>query len=90
MDFIERIFNLAPDDGSGSLEIVIVVALALMLVGLLVRARTRRNASHSQIEPKVRHTTSELYATRQTASLKGLAQQVDSAKTSEKQPTEKH
>ena len=90
MDFIERIFNFAPDDGSGSLEIVVVVALALILVGVLLRVRARRKPASSRIEQRLEHTPSELDAARQTASLKGLAQRVDSANIKEKQTTEKH
>ena len=90
MDFIERIFNQSPDDGSGSLEIVIVVGLGLLLVGLLIRLSARRDPSSSQIEQEPKQTSSELEADRQTASLNGLAQRVDSANIDEKQPTEKH
>jgi hypothetical protein len=42
MDFIERIFGIAPDGGSGSFEVLLFL---IPIVGLyaLYRARSRRN-----------------------------------------------
>ena len=45
MDFIERIFGIAPDGGSGSLEamlFILPVAIATIVVVLRNRARIRR------------------------------------------------
>jgi len=41
MDFIERIFGIAPDGGSGSLEFLLVV---LPIAGVLLLAHWRRRA----------------------------------------------
>ena len=41
MDFIERIFGLSPDGGSGSLEFLIL-AVAVVGLYLVYRAWTRR------------------------------------------------
>jgi len=44
MDFIERIFGVAPDGGSGSLEAAIIFAICAgaALLGYLKTRRTRR------------------------------------------------
>ena len=34
MDFIESLFNVSPDDGSGTLEVVILSALCAILITL--------------------------------------------------------
>ena len=44
MDFIERIFGIAPDAGSGSLEAALVVA-ALVVTTLVVMSRKRARAA---------------------------------------------
>jgi hypothetical protein len=46
MDFIERIFGISPDGGSGSLEILLLVAplVALALLYNLRRARRSRRS----------------------------------------------
>ena len=42
MDWIEQIFGIEPDMGSGALEILIVGAVVLIVVGVVVmRRRTR-------------------------------------------------
>jgi hypothetical protein len=35
MDFIERIFGIAPDGGSGSVEALVFMGVTLVLVGLV-------------------------------------------------------
>lgn len=42
MDFIERIFGVSPDGGSGSLEVLLFLIPILGLYALY-RARSRRN-----------------------------------------------
>ncbi len=44
MDFIEKIFGIAPDGGSGSLELALVLVpfVAVSLVTFLARRRSRR------------------------------------------------
>ena len=44
MDFIERLFGLAPDNGDGSTEILWLVALAVA-VAVFVYVRRRRRSS---------------------------------------------
>jgi hypothetical protein len=44
MDFIEKIFGLAPDAGSGSLEAALFVA-AMVGLALVVKARKRAKAA---------------------------------------------
>jgi hypothetical protein len=39
MDFIERIFRVAPDNGTGSLELLIATALLIVLFAVVVRWR---------------------------------------------------
>jgi len=51
MDFIERIFGLSPDHGSGVTELAVVLALAGSLslaVGLWRRRRARASAASSR------------------------------------------
>jgi hypothetical protein len=35
MDFIERIFGIAPDGGSGTFEALVFMSVTLVLVGLM-------------------------------------------------------
>lgn len=42
MDFIEGIFGVSPDNGSGSLEAVLLVAAAVAIALLIARIRTGR------------------------------------------------
>ena len=44
MDFIERIFGVAPDAGSGTLEAALVVA-AVVVTTLAIMARNRARAA---------------------------------------------
>jgi hypothetical protein len=45
MDFIEKMFGIAPDAGSGSLEAALVAAIATLVVALIV---VRKRAAGSQ------------------------------------------
>ena len=47
MDWIERWFNVSPDGGDGSLELLIVAVLALVIVGLLSKHAATRRPSHA-------------------------------------------
>ncbi|HYR94821.1 MAG TPA: LPXTG cell wall anchor domain-containing protein [Methylomirabilota bacterium] len=51
MDWIEQLFGIDPDMGSGSLEILIAGALVLILIGFLVG---RRRKTPATVEEKVR------------------------------------
>lgn len=42
MDFIEHLFEIAPDGGNGSLEVLYVIALALGLGVVIFRRPLRR------------------------------------------------
>ena len=44
MDFVEKIFGIAPDGGSGTLEVALVVAVVVVAT-LLVIARNRARAA---------------------------------------------
>jgi hypothetical protein len=43
MDFIERLFGVAPDGGNGSTEAVILAAIAFVAAILVLRGRTIRS-----------------------------------------------
>jgi hypothetical protein len=42
MDFVERLFGISPDGGSGSLEFLL---LAITIIGLLLVARGRESVA---------------------------------------------
>ena len=44
MDWIEQVFGVDPDFGSGSLEILIAGAVVLIVVGLVLYVRRRSEA----------------------------------------------
>jgi MYXO-CTERM domain-containing protein len=44
MDWIEQIFGIDPDMGSGALEILIAGAVVLVVVGIVVMRRRRSDA----------------------------------------------
>lgn len=78
MDFIERIFDVAPDDGSGNLEFVILVSLGALLLGLLYRIRSSRRPNNSSTI-QVATTAAELSHVRESKSLEDLAKEVGEA-----------
>ena len=45
MDWIEQIFGIDPDMGSGSLEILIAGAVVLIVVGIVVMRRRKTPAT---------------------------------------------
>ena len=44
MDWIEQVFGIDPDMGSGALEILIAGAVVLIVVGIVVMRRRRAGA----------------------------------------------
>ena len=48
MDFIERIFGLAPDGGAGSVELLLLLApmIGIAFLQLAWRRKRRRTVSH--------------------------------------------
>jgi len=48
MDWIEQVFGIDPDFGSGALEILIAGAVVLIVVGLVVYVR-RRSDTREQV-----------------------------------------
>lgn len=52
-DWIEIVFGVEPDQGSGALEVIIVAAMAVaaLVFGLLARAEWRRARPVSRLEP---------------------------------------
>jgi hypothetical protein len=42
MDFVEKIFGIAPDLGSGVLEVSILLAVATLISVRMLRKKTRR------------------------------------------------
>jgi hypothetical protein len=42
MDFIERIFGIAPDAGAGTLEVVIILVPAMLLLAQVMQHRRSR------------------------------------------------
>lgn len=45
MDWIEQLFGIEPDLGTGSLEVLIAGAVVLVIVGVFARRRTARRES---------------------------------------------
>jgi hypothetical protein len=44
MDFIERLFRIAPDGGNGVLELSLLFAGVALVLGLLIHKRTERGS----------------------------------------------
>ena len=42
MDFIERLFGIAPDGGDGSLEALYVIAIVVVIAAFAMRRSSRR------------------------------------------------
>jgi hypothetical protein len=51
MDFIERIFHVAPDGGTGLLELAIVLALIVLLAVVTVRRQSARSSPSTRALP---------------------------------------
>ncbi len=49
MDWIERLFGISPDLGSGSLEVLIAGAVVLVVVGAVA---ARRRGTKTEQEPR--------------------------------------
>jgi hypothetical protein len=45
MDWIEQLFGIAPDAGSGTLEALIAGAIVAVVLGVALGARARRSAA---------------------------------------------
>ena len=54
MDFIERIFHIAPDGGSGTLELAIVLGLIVFPLALALWVRRRFWRPTGLLDPSVR------------------------------------
>jgi hypothetical protein len=50
VDFIERLFGFAPDNGDGSIEILWLVVLALLIVTITYFRVQKRKARQSTIK----------------------------------------
>jgi LPXTG-motif cell wall-anchored protein len=48
MDWIEQIFGIDPDFGSGSLEMLIIGAVVVMVAGVVI-SRRRKSAADEQV-----------------------------------------
>jgi hypothetical protein len=46
MDFVERLFNMSPDAGSGALEAACILAILMVFAALLVRRRVAQWRGH--------------------------------------------
>jgi hypothetical protein len=53
MDFIERIFRVAPDNGTGTLEFLIVAALLILLFAVFARWREVRKKNHPSLSKAI-------------------------------------
>ncbi len=54
MDWIEQLFGIDPDMGSGSLEILIAGAIVLVIVGAVVARRRGSSRTPATADEKVR------------------------------------
>jgi hypothetical protein len=45
MDWVERLFGVSPDGGSGMLELAIVIAVALTILGIATSAARRASVA---------------------------------------------
>jgi len=48
MDFVERLFNISPDAGSGALEATCILAILMVFATLLVRRRVAQWRVHGR------------------------------------------
>jgi len=55
MDFIERIFGISPDAGSGAFEFILVAVLVLILVSLASYCQCRRGPRAFAADSAPRH-----------------------------------
>ena len=46
MEWIEELFGISPDGGSGITEVMFLAALAVLVVGLMLRRRARARSRH--------------------------------------------
>ncbi len=54
MDWIEELFGIDPDMGSGALEILIAGAVVIVIVGLVMARRRGLSKTAATVEEKVR------------------------------------
>jgi hypothetical protein len=48
MDFIERVFHLSPDGGSGTTEVTCILAMLVVVFGIVLLGRLSRASGRQQ------------------------------------------